>query len=149
MTYLNTLSVEKYDMPFNFIPTKRGFSEFFFLDAWTFSLLIESSIFLIWVSLLFGSQIYMNVFVGSTTNEHINFQRGRQQKDEAKMDQYRAINHGCISRFTDLFLLRRQNVDWRKVFTQDDLVAGGLLQKVSGEVNVWESSIGTVLWSMF
>jgi len=136
LTYLNALSLTKYNQPFNFLPAKYGFTEFFFLDAWTFSLLIESSIFLLWVSLLFGSQIYMNVFVGSTTNEHINFQRGRHQKDEAKMDQYRALKHGCISRFTDLFLLKRQNVDWRKVFTQDDLVAGGLLRKVSGEVNV-------------
>ena len=51
-----------------------------------------------------------------------------------KAAQYMPLKMSISARFMDLFHLRRRNIDWSKSYTEDDLVAGGLMKRVLMEV---------------
>jgi len=93
----------------------------------------EMVIFFIWVFLLLTTQLWMNIVEGATTNESINYKRshghshGGAPSTAADGQRYKPLKIPMINRFTDLFQLRRRNVDWRRMYTQDDLIKEGML----------------------
>ena len=61
----------------NFVQAMQGDGplEVLKCDPWDSLLLVEMSIFFIWVFLLLASQLYMNIVEGQTTNESINWKK--------------------------------------------------------------------------
>jgi len=51
-----------------------------------------------------------------------------------KAKQFMPLKMSVTSRFLDLFRLRRRNIDWSSCYSEDDLVAGGLMKRVDMEV---------------
>lgn len=131
----------------NFVQAMQGDGplEVLKCDPWDSLLLVEMSIFFIWVFLLLASQLYMNIVEGQTTNESINWKKhsghghshgpkvtihGEPEKPKeipAAAKQYRALDTGMSVRFLDLYQLRRRNVDWTTVYDDSDLEREGLI----------------------
>jgi len=133
----------------NFVQAMQGDGplEVLKCDPWDSLLLVEMSIFFIWVFLLLASQLYMNIVEGQTTNESINWKKhaghghghshgpkvtihGEPEKKEeipAAAKQYKALDTGMSVRFLDLYQLRRRNVDWTTVYDNGDLEREGLI----------------------
>ena len=56
---------------------------------------------------------------------------GEPEKIPEAAKQYKALDTGMMVRFCDLYQLRRRNVDWTKVFDDNDLEREGLIKKES------------------